>query len=959
MSLSPEDQSLLDESEAPVEVEGFTRRRVELVARAVKQWASQLVDLGGRNNLLNYRDLRLGTLELTEAAPRAVASLLQSKAVRASALFPDEDERAQVLRRLRTIHNKARENFEERGLETLSLACGLATWQNARGTWEPCAPVLLRQATLRPLGAAQDEFELALVDEMEVNPTLLHLLKADFDCDVRPESLLDRVDGVIDEAWELEAAYQWLREHAGRVAGFAIAPRLVVTNFAYAKLPMVRDLEGAFDELVANDLIAAIAGDEDAREAVRSAGPGADAVPRLDATPPADEFLVLDADASQNYAINAVVAGQSLIIKGPPGTGKSQTIANLIASLVARGRRVLFVAEKRAAIESVTKRLAEQDLGELVLDLHGGVGSRRAFAQAIGSALTSSRTTPRVDFSAEHAKLERHRKRLNSHTDAVHRVRDPWGRSVFDLHAELIGLGDQAATVTRVRGTELERLDRDAMRDLEEELSDYARLDGLTLTGASSPWIGADITSEEAVQRAYDLVDDLARHTLPRVVEQVTASAVAVGLPAPETVNQMGQYLDLWHDVEDTLGRYTPAIFAADLGALCTAMEPARAAGFTRVRAALFSGAYKTARAELRGLIGAGAERPNDATLLADSTKAADVRERWKSAGAATPPAGADVQALRPPYERLVRDLEGLGTTLRRDDLLTTPTASLAALLDWLLSERSVLVRLPELHRIETRFNAAGLGPLMAELKAQQVTESTALATLRYVVAQSILDAVALSDRLVEGFSADAHNRTVADYAVTDREHIETTAARIRRICAEHATEVRNERRDEAEIVQHQANLKRRHMPVRDVVKNTRRRAPRAQALLGDEPARGEPGPASGPQYFDVVIFDEASADHPGRRDPVHPARCRSWSSPATSTSCRRPASSSPSPPRTTEEEIETADAGPVIAGTSGFESILDALASLLPLPLAALALPKPRRAPDRVLERSHLRPAC
>ena len=76
--------------------------------------------------------------------------------------------------------------------------------------------------------------------------------------------------------------------------------------------------------------------------------------------PLADEFLVLDADASQNYAINAVLAGQSLIIKGPPGTGKSQTIANLIASLIARGKKVLFVAEKRAAIDAVTKRLRQQ-----------------------------------------------------------------------------------------------------------------------------------------------------------------------------------------------------------------------------------------------------------------------------------------------------------------------------------------------------------------------------------------------------------------------------------------------------------------------------------------------------------------------------------------------------------------------------------------------------------------------
>jgi hypothetical protein len=80
--------------------------------------------------------------------------LLQSKAVKISALFPDPEERGAQLKRVRTIHNKARENYEERGLETLALGCGLATWDNSnRATWTPSAPVLLRQATLRPMGA--------------------------------------------------------------------------------------------------------------------------------------------------------------------------------------------------------------------------------------------------------------------------------------------------------------------------------------------------------------------------------------------------------------------------------------------------------------------------------------------------------------------------------------------------------------------------------------------------------------------------------------------------------------------------------------------------------------------------------------------------------------------------------------------------------------------------------------
>ena len=82
-----------------------------------------------------------------------------------------------------------------------------------------------------------------------------------------------------------------------------------------------------------------------------------------DHVPPADEFIVLDADASQQYAINAVIAGESLIVRGPPGTGKSQTIANLIASLVARDKKVLwtFADHKMSTLVTMAKFLDEAE----------------------------------------------------------------------------------------------------------------------------------------------------------------------------------------------------------------------------------------------------------------------------------------------------------------------------------------------------------------------------------------------------------------------------------------------------------------------------------------------------------------------------------------------------------------------------------------------------------------------
>ena len=125
---------------------GQAGRRAGLVQKAAGDWKSALVDLGGRNNLLHYRDLKLGTVDLTAADREVVSGLLLGKAIRVSGLFADPVQREQVLRRVRTVHNKAKENFEERGLETLSVGCGLATWENKRAAWAPSAPVLLQRA---------------------------------------------------------------------------------------------------------------------------------------------------------------------------------------------------------------------------------------------------------------------------------------------------------------------------------------------------------------------------------------------------------------------------------------------------------------------------------------------------------------------------------------------------------------------------------------------------------------------------------------------------------------------------------------------------------------------------------------------------------------------------------------------------------------------------------------------
>ena len=398
-------------------------RRLELIAAAQRQWVDALTDLGGRNTLLYYKDRRAGTLDLASADPDVLERFEKTGRARLTKLFTDADERADAIRRMQTIYRKSRELTEERGIRAGYLATGLARWDEL--FLEPAAPVLLRGLTITPTRARYDDFDLTLEDDVEVNPVLLHKLASVFGA-VVDKPAPDRIAGQLAKA----AAN-------AEVPGFTIEKRKVIGTFTYAKLPMVRDLEAAGDLLADSDLVAAIAGDPVAQQLV-SAAPDADEPPRTD--DPEDDYSVLDADSSQRSAIETVLAGRSLVIHGPPGTGKSQTIANLIAAMVARGRKVLFVAEKRAAIDAVLSRLVGVGLGELVLDIHEGTRDRQRIAAGLGATLDLAEHATAPDTTALHRRLTDRQQRLRRHAAALHRVHEPWRLSAYQVQSALLGV---------------------------------------------------------------------------------------------------------------------------------------------------------------------------------------------------------------------------------------------------------------------------------------------------------------------------------------------------------------------------------------------------------------------------------------------------------------------------------------------------------------------------------------
>lgn len=144
-----------------------------------------------------------------------------------------------------------------------------------------------------------------------------------------------------------------------------------------------------------------------------------------------DQYTVLESDFSQLLAVDAARRGSNLVIHGPPGTGKSQTIVNIIATLLGEGKRVLFVSEKRAALEVVVRRLRQLGLDLFCLDLHTDGGDKNAVYEQLRASLDDPRrlSSPSDDLR----RLQAVRERLNTVVRQLHEKRMPLGSTVFEM----------------------------------------------------------------------------------------------------------------------------------------------------------------------------------------------------------------------------------------------------------------------------------------------------------------------------------------------------------------------------------------------------------------------------------------------------------------------------------------------------------------------------------------------
>ncbi len=261
-------------------------------------------------------------------------------------------------KRLYNIYLAANESITEQAVNTLYVAFGMLEYEDKECNATLRAPLVMVPAKIerkKSMPKNKHPFTLSFLDDdIYINPAL------------RQKLLIQNGIDIDEEFDSLGEYFSKLREKV-KAYGWGVADSEVWLGvFSFQKLSLYMDMIKNRERIMEHPVMRALAGDTaglyDSAKAISGK--------QIDDVDPRETFFVLDADSSQQEAILAARNGLSFVLQGPPGTGKSQTIANIIAQLLADGKRVLFVSEKMAALEIVKKRLDSTGIGHYLLELH-------------------------------------------------------------------------------------------------------------------------------------------------------------------------------------------------------------------------------------------------------------------------------------------------------------------------------------------------------------------------------------------------------------------------------------------------------------------------------------------------------------------------------------------------------------------------------------------------------------
>ncbi len=519
----------------------------------IGRWKSKLLDLSKRNRLLNFK---IGSSGIDILCPNIAGledSLAAGKAFRFVSLVdllaeldPEELEKdpdalqrkalieayetghvvsglgpADLDRRLVKIYRQGKSDAAEGGINTLFLAAGFIRWKEKRDAEASyLAPLLLIPIKLDRKTAKGTCDLTSGEDEPVVNFTLLEYLRRTIELEIPVlDGDLPRDSSGVD----ITKIFNAVREAIKDVPTLEIEESVAIGTFSFSKYVMWKELENGTEHLRKSDVVRYLIdlpehpffkpGDDvpNPRDLDRIVKPGEVCAP-------------LPSDSSQDAAIVAARQGKSFVLIGPPGTGKSQTIANIVANCLAAQKTILFVAEKTAALDVVYRRLQQIGLGDLCLELHSTKSNRKTvLAQLKDSWERRSRGTD-AKWERLASDMAMTVEELNQYVEQLH-FRWQNGLTIFEAFGVL---ASHAPAPFSLKFDGVDQHSDDDLRDMRElckrgqrthqQIEHCKGLEFLTVRQWSNAW-GAEVTEAAKVIGRAQGQEQTSQDTLTRLLE--------------------------------------------------------------------------------------------------------------------------------------------------------------------------------------------------------------------------------------------------------------------------------------------------------------------------------------------------------------------------------------------------------------------------------------------------------
>jgi hypothetical protein len=496
---------------------------VESAPARVGQWKNALLDLSLRNRLINYTERAGFRLEVpgpalarfeddinasahvTLLASDEVTEIDAARGTRYGRDLPERDREllladkhsayiditaAAYKTKLRYLAYKAKTIVEETGSNNLYLAFGMLNWRF--GDRDLHSPVVLVPVTLST--KSRGERYVLTIDETGCstpNYCLIEKLRVTFGLAIPElENPAEDASGI-----DLAGTFDALRRAiADAGLPFRVEETVHLSVLQFAKFPLWKDLDESWKVLSHNRLVSHLIETPNDSYTEQFTALADDELGELGLG------LPVPADSSQLRAVADATAGRTFVLEGPPGTGKSQTITNLLAHAIASGRRVLFVAEKKAALDVVKKRLEKVGLGELSLNLHDKSARPTSVRAQIKAALDLrvNADTDRLHTTTQAA--EAARSSLRRYADRLHDV-NAAGLSAYTARSKELG-ADQTVTPLEVPSDLVAHGTAETFKQIDELLRSLPATADLARPGAGHPWGFLDT----APQGGFDVV---------------------------------------------------------------------------------------------------------------------------------------------------------------------------------------------------------------------------------------------------------------------------------------------------------------------------------------------------------------------------------------------------------------------------------------------------------------------